>query len=103
MPYSRSQVHGILCDACPITFQKFTVFCVTLALFPVTSSQYSVGCLPYPGHKFTVLCVMLALLQFISSRYSAILCDVCLIPGHKFTVCGVMHVLLEFISSRYSV
>ena len=47
LPYSRSQVHGILCDACLITIHKFTVFCVMLALLQFASWQYSVWCLPY--------------------------------------------------------
>jgi hypothetical protein len=69
-----------------ITVLKFTVLCVTLALFQVTSSRYSVWCLFYH-----------------CSYVHGILCDACLITVHKFTVFCVMLDLLQFICSRYSV
>jgi hypothetical protein len=115
LPYSRSQVHGILCDACLITVHEFTVFCVILALFQVKSWHNSVWCLSYynlqvhgiPGEKFTVFCGALFLLQCISSQYSvwrlpysrskahSIMCDACHITVHKFTLFCVMLALFQ--------
>jgi hypothetical protein len=110
LPYSRSQVHGILCDACLITVHEFTVFCVTLALFQVKSSEL-MNCNKVIITQNTVNLWTLIrpasqripwTCELCNSQVHGILCDACLIPGPKFTVFCVMLVLLQFIISRYS-